>query len=155
MIPRHVQRTERREKQWRCPCGTSLGLDVQRTEHDEDDLIIRLRVCRNCGEVMATEERPIPLSSFYTRANSHTKRNLAVYRLITRTCAKCGKAYHGGGYSQHVAKSTQHAASLVRPRSNVERAKERVRRGNDYWRNRGIDLSVSNQLAREGQRGPA
>lgn len=137
MIPRRPSTNPKRHKTWACPCGAKLGLDVTRTEHDEDGLILRIRVCRNCGEPMATEERPIPYSSFFPRANSHSKRQTDLYHRKRRTCQWCGHTYRGGTYSKHVRKP-EHLEKLSTAPTAVERRKQRERATKRYWAERGF-----------------
>lgn len=125
MRPRRTGQPDR-HRQWACPCGAKRGMKVVRTEHDEDGLPIRLRVCGNCGETLATEERPIPLVSFYPRAQSHDERTRQAEKRKPRTCRLCGRRYTYGAYSTHV-RTDGHKAALKHEWSDASRARGRAR----------------------------
>lgn len=137
--PKRTERTPGRHRQWQCPCGAKHGLEVVRTEHDEDGYIVRLRVCKNCGEPMATEERPINLASFYPRAMTHAQRNAALMRARKTKCRHCGEMYRYGKYSKHVRRP-EHIAVLKTQPTDASRARDRVKRRREYWAKQGITL---------------
>lgn len=135
------------DRSLRCPlCGGSR-LDVTRTEHDEDGLVIRIRQCVNCkvGKI-ATEERRIPLDAFFPRANSHIAGQKALYRKAMRTCRICGGQYRGGSYSFHVA-TRAHLRHLSTAPTAESRRNERLKAKRRYWNERGFNLSDSDLRA--------
>jgi hypothetical protein len=129
----------------RCTCG-STNSDVIRTEHDEDNLTLRMRKCRNCEERYATEERLIPTAAFFTRAHSLAVRNRTAYRTMHRDCYYCGNAYRGGTYRQH-CRTTAHENSLRGRHTAASREANRIRVRRNYWRDRGFEVPL-NQLRR-------
>lgn len=128
-------------------CGSKF-FTVSRTDHDEDNQVIRIRTCRNCGERIATEERVIPLASFFGRAQMHDRyRKVAEARTI-RTCRFCQHPYRGQSFSKHVL-TPEHMAALKGRRTQAVRERERRARQRANWKKRrGIDLVVAQEIVR-------
>lgn len=160
MIPRLTTTRPDDDERWRCSgCGAKYGLDVVRTEHDEDGYPIRIRKCRNCKVAFATEETPIPLAQFYPRAKTHTENNTRSNLRKWLVCKRCTTAYgqppkartmfirhHSvyryGSFRAHV-NTRWHQATLRNPSTVESRAKEAQRRRKQYWRKRGVDLDTA------------
>lgn len=160
MKPRLITNRDPKDERFRCSCGATTGLEVIRTEHDEDNQVLRIRRCRNCDEVFATEERVIRLDTFYPRANSHAMRAKRADRRRFRRCLHCAPIYgqnnrrtlyRGGTYSMHVQKA-YHIATLSTTPNAKERQRARRRAYVNYWKARGIDILSTLDYLPRGER---
>lgn len=129
----------------KCVCGGKRW-SVIRTDHDADANPIRIRQCRNCKARRATEEREIPIESFFGRATQHDRYRKEAEKREVRICRFCKGTYRGQRFSKH-CKTPEHLAALKTVRTDRIRAKEGRSRRRAYWRARGVDLdSAHNTL---------
>lgn len=138
-------------KPMRCECG-STSFSVTRTDHDEDNLVLRIRTCRNCKAKIATEERLIPLESFFGRAVFHDKYRVEAEKRTVRRCRFCDLPYRGQSFSRHCA-TKEHLAALKHERKPAMRRREREAKRRSYWKNvRGIDLATAAEHMPTGEK---
>lgn len=149
--PRHYSDRPRDDKRWRChKCGAKNGLEAIRVERDEDYNRLRLRRCRHCKEVLATEETVITLDQFYARATTRKEQGHAQWlalkaqrhRKNLRTCKRCNGQYRLGHYSKHTLEP-DHLAVLKLNRSGHQRERARRNAIRAYWRKRGVNLDTA------------
>lgn len=135
-----------------CACGGRY-FTHKRTEHDEDGTKMRLRTCRNCGTEVAVEieERPITVAAFWGRAESHNERQRQRNMLTSRhkyrqlTCRHCGHTFTPRRYKKHI-NTPEHLTALKHRPTEASRARGRRSMQRDYWRKRGIDPDVAQEL---------
>lgn len=149
--PRHYSNRPRDDKRWRCyGCGAKHNLLAIRVERDEEFNRLRLRRCKNCGEVTATQETVISLDQFYARSTIRKKQGHADWIALKNQrakknwvpCPKCSGTYKIGHYSKHTL-TPDHLATLKRDRSAHRREIERRSAVKAYWKKRGVDLDTA------------
>lgn len=155
MLKRRTSKRPWNYKEWKCICGAKTGMQVVKTEHDEDGKPIRIRKCKNCGDHMATIEEPINLDSFYGRAESHRRNGLRSLRRKPRYCKFCERKYgekskqseyRYRNYSDHII-LPQHLAAIKSNPSPAMRRMQAAKSRRYYWSKRGLEsLAISDVL---------
>jgi hypothetical protein len=125
-ILRHDQaKTSKLALEWGCPHCSSKKTKTRYVEYDEDATPMRLFICGDCGTRWASEEHPISVEAFFSRAVARRRRRFYQYRTQTKLCFKCNHRYRRGYYGSHCRKP-QHIAALKRS-ENLERDRESSR----------------------------